>query len=140
MLMLMLDMRRGSIARDQAIPTTSESKKYILPPTSPILQVSTLNQSGSGNQDTPISFTKNFPTLNARSGTPFETELFKGELLLIIRPPDPVHDDPYYNERIFSKKKRMVSKLNLMHCICIDMNQVAMRTHASLTNSTICIT
>jgi len=45
-----------------------------------------------------------FP-LNARAPVDVETELFKGKLLLLIRPPNP-EDDPYWNERVFSKKKR----------------------------------
>lgn len=47
--------------------------------------------------------------LNSQTPIPVETELFVGQLLLIIRPPkNPQEDDPYWNERIFSKKKRRV--------------------------------
>jgi hypothetical protein len=49
-----------------------------------------------------------FP-LNAETPIPIETELFSGNLLLICRPTtDPAKVDPYWNERIFSKKKRRV--------------------------------
>lgn len=49
-----------------------------------------------------------FP-LNPETPIPIETELFSGQLLLICRPTeDPAKADPYWNERIFSKKKRRV--------------------------------
>ncbi len=47
-----------------------------------------------------------FP-LNSQTPIPIETDLFVGRLLLVMRPINP-HDDPYWNERIFSKKKRRV--------------------------------
>jgi len=43
--------------------------------------------------------------INTRVGVPIESDLFVGQVLLIMRPPDP-NDDPYYNEKVFSKKKR----------------------------------
>lgn len=47
--------------------------------------------------------------LNSREGIPFETELFHGRILLLLRPPgDPAKEDPYWNEKIFSKKNRRV--------------------------------
>eukprot|EP00531_Pseudo-nitzschia_arenysensis_P000303 CAMPEP_0116152178 /NCGR_PEP_ID=MMETSP0329-20121206/20509_1 /TAXON_ID=697910 /ORGANISM="Pseudo-nitzschia arenysensis, Strain B593" /LENGTH=1144 /DNA_ID=CAMNT_0003648875 /DNA_START=109 /DNA_END=3543 /DNA_ORIENTATION=- len=47
--------------------------------------------------------------LNAQTAIPVETELFKGKLLLICKPSkDPAKVDPYWNEKIFSKKKRRV--------------------------------
>ena len=47
--------------------------------------------------------------LNSQVPIPVETELFSGKFLLIMRPPkNPQDDDPYWNERIFSKKKRRV--------------------------------
>jgi hypothetical protein len=48
----------------------------------------------------------NFP-LNSRVQVPVETELFVGNLLLTMRPNNP-QDDPYWNDKIFSKKKRRV--------------------------------
>ena len=45
-----------------------------------------------------------FP-VNSPTAVPFENELFVGQVMLILRPEDPT-TDPYWNERIFSKKKR----------------------------------
>ena len=64
----------------------------------PSLQVQMLEQGGKWQSDFP---------LNTQSPIPVETELFKGQILVIIRPPNP-EDDPYWNERIFSKKKRKI--------------------------------
>jgi len=51
---------------------------------------------------------QSFP-LNSQDSFPVETELFSGRLLFIIRPSgDPAKIDPYWNEKIFSKKKRRV--------------------------------
>jgi hypothetical protein len=58
-----------------------------------------------------LSFDGKYQTLplNSQTSFPIETELFTGRLLLIIRPSDdPAKIDPYWNERIFSKKKRRV--------------------------------
>ena len=49
-----------------------------------------------------------FP-LNAPSPVPFENDLFKGKVLLLLRPIDPPKDDPYWNELIWAKRKRRVS-------------------------------
>jgi hypothetical protein len=49
-----------------------------------------------------------FP-LNSQTPIPVETELFVGKILLIMRPKDPPQEDPFWNERIFSKKKRRVT-------------------------------
>lgn len=46
-----------------------------------------------------------FP-LNSREPVDFETELFKGKILVVARPKNPEIDDPYWNERLFSKRKR----------------------------------
>ena len=48
-----------------------------------------------------------FP-LNSQTPIPVETDLFVGQLLLVMRPNDPPKDDPFWNERIFAKKKRRV--------------------------------
>lgn len=45
-----------------------------------------------------------FP-INTRVGVPIESDLFVGQVLLIMRPPNPA-DDPYYNDKVFSKKRR----------------------------------
>jgi len=58
-----------------------------------------------------LSFDGNYELypLNSQKPIPIETELFSGRLLLICRPnEDPAKTDPYWNERIFSKKKRRV--------------------------------
>jgi len=50
----------------------------------------------------------NFP-LNSRTGVPFDTELFQGKALFLLRPmTDPATEDPYWNERIFAHKQRRV--------------------------------
>jgi len=78
----------------------------------PTLEVSALSKAQkiglNENVESPAVMTKNFPPLNTRSGTPFETDLFKGKLLFVARPTDPATNDPYWNERIFSKKRRTV--------------------------------
>ena len=48
---------------------------------------------------------KRFP-LNARNPIDIDTDLFKGKVLVLVRPENPEQDDPYWNERLFSKKKR----------------------------------
>ena len=67
------------------------------------LDVSLMQMNGQLEPNTP---------LNSRVGIPVETELFVGSIILILRPINP-EDDPYYNEKIFSKKKRRVSILFL---------------------------
>lgn len=49
-----------------------------------------------------------FP-LNAPVPVPFENELFQGKVLLLLRPIDPPKDDPYWNDRVWAKRKRRVS-------------------------------
>jgi Protein of unknown function (DUF1769)/Protein of unknown function, DUF547 len=46
-----------------------------------------------------------FP-LNSREPVDFETDLFKGKMIVIVRPQNPETDDPYWNERLFSSRKR----------------------------------
>ena len=45
-------------------------------------------------------------TINSREGVPIESDLFVGKVLLMMRPPNSEKNDPYYHERVFSKKKR----------------------------------
>lgn len=52
-----------------------------------------------GNQHPTFAF-------NAREPVDFDTELFKGKFLCVLRPDNPSIDDPYWNERIFAHKKR----------------------------------
>jgi len=46
--------------------------------------------------------------LNSRVAIPFENDLFCGKILIICKPINPEADDPYWNERIFSKKRRRI--------------------------------
>ena len=58
-----------------------------------------------------LSFRGNYRPVPLNSHIPFpiETELFTGRLLVIIRPSgDPATIDKFWNDRIFSKKKRRV--------------------------------
>jgi hypothetical protein len=63
----------------------------------PSLRVETLAKEG---------LYRGFP-LNTERPVPVETELFKGSILLTMRPANP-EEDPYWNDKIFSKKKRRV--------------------------------
>lgn len=49
----------------------------------------------------------NFP-LNTRTGVPFDTALFKGKVLFLLRPTNPAQEDPYWNDKIFAHKQRRV--------------------------------
>lgn len=74
---------------------TSAEPEFNLPKF-PSLQVRLLGQNGGGQSRF---------QLNSRKPIDVESDLFKGKLLAIIKPPN-AEDDPYWNERIFSKKKR----------------------------------
>jgi hypothetical protein len=63
----------------------------------PSLRVETLAKEG---------LYRGFP-LNTEQPVPVETDLFKGSILLTMRPTNP-EDDPYWNDKIFSRKKRRV--------------------------------
>jgi len=76
----------------------SESRMGPPLPAFPTLNVKLLGENGS--------YQPNFP-LNSQHAVDVETELFKGKILIILRPPRP-EDDPYWNERIFSKRKRRI--------------------------------
>jgi hypothetical protein len=65
-------------------------------PKFPSLQVGLLQESGK--------LQANFP-LNSRRPIDVETELFKGKIIFVVLPANP-EDDPYWNKRIFSKRKR----------------------------------
>jgi len=67
-------------------------------PKFPSLAVSVMQQNGQMKPNLP---------LNSRVGVPVETDLFIGSIILILRPPNP-EIDPFYNERIFSKKRRLL--------------------------------
>ena len=81
--------------------TIMESPRSRLPDF-PTLEVGIMGQDGEIRDD--------FPT-NSPSPVPFETDLFQGKMLLVLRPEDP-NEDPYWNEKIFSKRKRRVSSRN----------------------------
>jgi hypothetical protein len=68
------------------------------PPKFPSLAVSLLEQNGT--------LQPGF-LLNSREAVLVETDLFVGRMLMILRPIDP-DDDPYWNDRIFVKRKRRV--------------------------------
>jgi hypothetical protein len=89
-----VDVPSDSVAADSTSQIASSSR---LLPEIPSLQLKLLNQGGQQ----PSS---NFP-LNSRIPIPVETDLFKGNIICVVRPSNP-EDDPYWNERIFSKKKR----------------------------------
>ena len=52
-------------------------------------------------------FQPNFP-LNSRAGVPFETDLFQGHVLVLLRPEKPEQQDPYWNEKIWKHKQRRI--------------------------------
>jgi hypothetical protein len=79
-------------------PGVSESLPTATLPKFTSLDVQLLRKAGK--------FDPNFPT-NSRNPVEFETDLFKGKVLLLIRPTDP-DEDPYWSERLFAKKKRNV--------------------------------
>lgn len=62
----------------------------------PTLVVNVLEKNGD--------ITTGFP-INSQESVPIETDLFKGRMLMLLKPLRP-QDDPYWDERLFSKKKR----------------------------------
>jgi hypothetical protein len=96
--------RGGELLRDvELTPTNSDKEKEEEKAEAcaelaqfPSLQVGLLKENGVVQADFP---------LNSTEPVDVETELFKGKILMILRPPNP-EDDPYWNERIFSKRKR----------------------------------
>lgn len=87
------------ITQETAVAATIQSTAPLNSRLFPCLSVKVLKSS----KDQHFS---NFP-LNARGAVPVETELFVGRLLLVMRPDNPL-DDPHWNEKIFSTKKRRV--------------------------------
>lgn len=85
----------GSFESATTLLSPSPLAENVSLPKIPTLEATLLNLDGA---------TTSF-RLNTRTPVPFETELFRGELLFIVRPTIPT-DDPYWNERIFSIKKR----------------------------------
>jgi hypothetical protein len=67
------------------------------------------------------TYTANFP-LNSKVPVPIESDLFVGHMLMIVRPLQPEVDDPYWNERIFSKRKRRVRDTRLLFILsCLSI-------------------
>jgi hypothetical protein len=64
----------------------------------PSLHVELLEKVGKWRSNVP---------LNSQIPIPVETDLFQGHMLLLIRPPNP-EDDPYWNNKIFSRMKRRI--------------------------------
>ena len=91
----------------------------------PTLTVQTLQEGLTTPQKLPDKFTlpRKIPTLvtkimtqnnqyetfylNSTEAQEFETDLFKGKILILIKPPKP-EDDPYWTEKLFSKKQRRI--------------------------------
>lgn len=77
--------------------SSADDQNYVLPKF-PSLEFKLLDQDGKPS---------NLP-LNAREPVDIETDFFKGKIILLIRPPNPETDDPYWNERLWSQKKRRI--------------------------------
>jgi hypothetical protein len=100
--------KRKSTVDSQSVLRRSTSMPSLIPPVVtttpsqsrifPTLRTRVLS---SGGNFTPFS-------LNSPTPIPVESDLFVGKFLLIMRPNDPPQDDPFWNERIFAKKKRRV--------------------------------
>jgi hypothetical protein len=91
----MRDVALGSSESEQDVKVKDAIDTSQLP-RFPSLQVGLLGENGVVEP--------NFP-LNSRTAIDVETELFKGKTLFLVRPPNP-EDDPYWNDRLFSKRKR----------------------------------
>jgi hypothetical protein len=87
----------GSSQESKEVALTSQPKDPNLP-SFPTLSVKLLQQKGSW--DSPFC-------LNSREPIEFETDLFKGKILVVVRP-EKLDDDPFWSKRIFSKKKRRI--------------------------------
>lgn len=55
-----------------------------------------------------VTFNNELFPLNSPIPVPIENDLFQGKALVLFRPQIP-EEDPYWNERVFSKKRRRVS-------------------------------
>ena len=87
-----LDDSRSSISPRKNKGLTMDAPNF------PSLSVKLMQQQGTWDT--------NF-ALNTREAYPFETDLFKGRILMLVRPPN-LEDDPYWSDRIFRHKKRRV--------------------------------
>jgi len=80
----------------QTKPTAADATESSNLPIFPSLELKLLEQEG---------IRRTF-RLNSQTPMDVETDLFSGKTLVIVRPQNPESDDPYWNRRIFSKKKR----------------------------------
>lgn len=48
--------------------------------------------------------------VNSKMEVPVETDLFVGKMIFLVRPTDP-QDDPFWNDRVFAKKRRRILML-----------------------------
>ncbi|KAG7360558.1 DUF547 domain containing protein [Nitzschia inconspicua] len=96
--------RSSSMRRTLSLPS-------MVPPVVTTRDISSQNRIFPTLRTRVLSMDGNFTpfALNSQTPIPVETELFVGQLLLLIRPKDPPQDDPFWHERLFSKKKRRVS-------------------------------
>ncbi|KAL7573071.1 hypothetical protein ACA910_018757 [Epithemia clementina (nom. ined.)] len=85
---------KNDIKDSARVPPTKDSAR--VPPKFPMLNVKLLQQQGEYK---PFA-------LNTTEAQEFETDLFKGKVLILLKPTDPAQDDPYWNEKLFSKKQR----------------------------------
>ena len=106
------DSLNESWANGKAIMQEADSE-YPLPKF-PTLDVRLLGKNGELQPDFP---------LNSPVAIPVETDLFIGRMMLILRPPNP-EDDPYWNERIFSERKRRVRSTCSCMIMCACRDQV----------------
>jgi hypothetical protein len=90
--MSMPDVRTAAPSRSPSSISISHKNRLF-----PSIRVETLAKEGRY---------RGFP-LNTEQPVPVETDLFKGSILLTMKPANP-EDDPYWNNKIFSKKKRRV--------------------------------
>ena len=94
-------IRGGLVAKAPAEHTEDDRPPQPLPerfvlPRFPTLDVHLLGADGSYAP---------FP-LNSPVPIPVETDLFRGRMLVVLRPTHPAQDDPYWNERIFARRQR----------------------------------
>ena len=93
------DISTSGITPNPPTEIVAEAEPLVDLPDFPTLEVGVLGRNNEMQQDFPI---------NSPTPVPIETDLFKGHMLLVMRPENPL-DDPFWNEKVFSKRKRRVS-------------------------------
>jgi hypothetical protein len=93
-----LSVMDESLSHHSSMLSLVDEKETPVLPQFPSLQLRLLEK-GSKRRKLP---------LNAQEPVDFETELFKGKVLVIVRPNHPEKEDPYWNERIFAQKRRRI--------------------------------